>query len=226
MRWVSVPMKILIADDHPVVRRGIKGLLEEAFSEALIGESSTVEETVETARRAAWDIVLLDLSMPGVSGLEGLIKLSQVCPKIPILVLSMHSEEQFAIRALKSGAAGYLAKDHSEGELVKAVKRILMGKRYISAAIVERLALDVTGDAEKAPHAQLSQQEYRVLCLIGSGRSVSQIAQKMHLSAKTISTYRTRVLEKMAMKGNVDIMRYCMENRLVDATIPLRIREN
>jgi DNA-binding NarL/FixJ family response regulator len=217
-------MKILIADDHPVVRRGIKSLLEDAFPKGLIGEASNVEEAIETACRTVWDIVLLDLSMPGVTGLEGLIKLSRACPTVPILVLSMHSEEQFAIRALKSGAAGYLMKDRSEKELVKAVQRILAGRRYMSAALVERLALDVIGDAETPPHDHLSQQEYRVMYLIGSGKSVSQIAQKMNLSVKTISTYRTRVLEKMEMKGNVDMMRYCMENRLVEATIPQKTK--
>lgn len=209
-------MKILIADDHPLVRRGIKDLLEEAFPEASIGEANDIAEAIEAVRRAAWDIVLLDLSMPGITGLEGLIKLKRACSATPILVLSMHSEEQYAVRALKSGAMGYLTKDHSGGELLKAIHSILAGRPYVSASLAQQFALNLTSDIERPLHERLSQREYRVMCLIASGQTVSQIAEQLHLSVKTISTYRARILEKMQMKSNAELMRYCLENRLAE----------
>jgi two-component system, NarL family, invasion response regulator UvrY len=209
-------MRILIADDHPLVRRGVKDLLRETFPDASIGEAGDLAGVMKAVRGAAWDIILLDLSMPGATGLEGLLKLKRACPDVPALVFSVHAEEQYAVRALKAGAMGYLTKDHSTEELLKAVKHLLARRRYVSAALAERLALDLTVESEKPLHEQLSQQEFRVLCLIGQGQTVSEIAQRLHLSVKTVSTYRARLLEKMQMRNNAELMRYCVDHHLVD----------
>ncbi len=206
-------LRILVADDHPVVRRGIKNLLEQTF-EASIGEASTIKEAIEAVRRAPWDIVLLDLSMPGATGLEGLIRMARTCPNVPILVLSMHPEKHFAMRALRSGAAGYLTKDYSEKTLLKAVRQVLAGRRYVSSSLAERLVSDLVGDADRPPHDTLSKQEYRVMCLIASGKTVSQIAEELCLSVKTVSTYRVRILDKMQMQNNAELTRYCIANGL------------
>lgn len=208
-------MRILIADDHPLVRRGVRNLLEEAFPGSSVGEADDLAALMSSARKAPWDIVLLDLSMPSTSGLEGLLKLKRACPETPVLVLSVHAEEQYAVRALKAGAMGYLTKDHSVEELVKAVRHILARRRYVSPNLAERLALNLADDSGKPLHEALSQQEFRVMCLIGQGRTVSDIAELLHLSVKTVSTYRTRVLEKMDMKSNAELVRYCVEHRVV-----------
>lgn len=208
-------MRILIADDHPLVRRGVRALLEEAFPGSAVGEADDLAALMSSARGAPWDIVLLDLSMPSTSGLEGLLKLKRVCPETPVLVLSVHAEEQYAVRALKAGAMGYLTKDHSVEELVKAVRHILARRRYVSPNLAERLALNLVDDSGKPLHEALSQQEFRVMCLIGQGKTVSEIAELLHLSVKTVSTYRTRVLEKMDMRSNAELVRYCVEHRVV-----------
>ena len=208
-------MRILIADDHPLVRRGVRNLLEEAFPGASVGEADDLGALMDSARRAHWDVVLLDLSMPNASGLEGLLKLKRLRPETPVLVLSVHAEEQYAVRALKAGAMGYLTKDHSVEELVKAVRHVLAKRRYVSANLAERLALNLADNSGNPPHEALSQQEFRVMCLIGEGKTVGEIAERLHLSVKTVSTYRTRVLEKMDMKSNAELVRYCVENRVV-----------
>jgi len=208
-------MRILIADDHPLVRRGVRNLLEEAFPGSSVGEADDLAALMNSARGARWDIVLLDLSMPNTSGLEGLLKLRRACPETPVLVLSVHAEEQYAVRALKAGAMGYLTKDHSVEELVKAVRHVLARRRYVSSNLAERLALNLTDDTGKPLHESLSQQEFRVMCLIGQGKTVSDIAEQLHLSVKTVSTYRTRVLEKMGMRTNAELVRYCVEHRVV-----------
>ena len=207
-------MRALIADDHPLVRRGNRNLLEEAFPDASIGEADDLAALMDSVRRSAWDIVLLDLSMPNTSGLEGLLKLKRACPETPVLVLSVHAEEQYAVRALKAGAMGYLTKDHSVDELLKAVRHALARRRYVSSNLAERLALKLAVDTDKPPHESLSQQEFRVMCLIGQGKTVGDIAEQLHLSVKTVSTYRARVLEKMDMKSNAELVRYCVEHRL------------
>jgi two-component system, NarL family, invasion response regulator UvrY len=209
-------MRILIADDHPLVRRGVRNLLEEAFPDASISEADDLAALMNNARAAPWDIVLLDLSMPNTSGLEGLLKLKRACPETPVLVLSVHAEEQYAVRALKADAMGYLTKDRSVEELLKAVRHVLARRRYVSANLAERLALNLTADTDKLLHESLSQQEFRVMCLIGQGRTVSDIAEQLHLSVKTVSTYRARVLEKMNMSTNAELMRYCVEHRVVE----------
>jgi DNA-binding NarL/FixJ family response regulator len=207
-------MRILIADDHPLMRRGVRSLLEEAIPDLVAEEAEDFDGLFERLRSSSWDLVTMDLSMPGVSGLEGLVKIARHYPALPVLVLSMHSEEQYAVRALQSGAMGYLSKEHSFDELIQAVRQIAQRRRYVSARLAERLALNLVEGVEKPLHERLSQREYRVMCLIGRGVSVSEIAELLHLSVKTVSTYRTRVLEKMAMKGNAELMRYCIENGL------------
>jgi two-component system, NarL family, invasion response regulator UvrY len=207
-------MRILIADDHPLMRRGVRTLLEEAIPGMLAGEAEDFDGLIASLQSQPWDMVTMDLTMPGVSGLEGLVRIHRSYPQLPVLVLSMHSEEQYAVRALQAGAMGYLSKEHSFDELIQAVRQVAERRRYVSSRLAERLALELVEGVEKAVHERLSQREYRVLCLIGRGSSVSEIAELLHLSVKTVSTYRTRVLEKMGMKGNADLMRYCIENGL------------
>jgi len=168
-----------------------------------------------TGLAKSYDIVLLDLSLPDRNGLDCLGQIKKQRPSLPVLVLSMHAEEHFAVRALKSGAAGYLTKDKAAEELVRAIKKIMGGGRYVSSELAERLAAELTGDTTKSPHELLSEREFRVLRLIASGKSVSEIAQELFLSVKTVSTYRSRLLSKMQMKTNAELTRYCIQNRLV-----------
>ena len=174
-------MRVLIADDHPLVRRGVRTLLEESLPEVAIGEAKDFEGLMASVRKAPWDVVLLDLSMPGTSGFEGLSKLNRARPELPVLVLSMHPEDQYAVRALKCGAMGYLSKEHSFDELIKAVRHISTRRRYVSTALAERLALNLVHDLDTPPHEQLSQREYRVMCLIARGSTVSEIAARATL---------------------------------------------
>lgn len=208
-------MRILIADDHPLVRRGIRNLLEEEFPGASVCEVDDLTALLKSVRGATWDIVLLDLSMPNTSGLEGLLKIKRARPDIPVLVLSVHAEEQYAVRALKAGAMGYLTKGHAVEELLRAVKQVLARKRYVSPNLAEQIALNLTGGTDKPLHEALSQQEFRVMCLIGQGRTAGEIAEQLHLSVKTVSTYRTRILEKMSMSTNAELVRYCVEHQLL-----------
>ncbi len=209
-------MRILIADDHAVVRRGLKETLGEAFSRATFGEAKTAEETLEHARRQNWDVVILDISMPGKSGLDILDDLRRLRPKLPVLLLSIHPEEQYARRALKSGAAGYLTKDSVPEELKEAVRRVQGGGRYVSAALAEKLAFDLRRGADTPIHELLSGREFQVLRMIASGKTVKQIADEISLSVKTVSTYRARILEKTGMKTTADLIRYAIQTRLVD----------
>ena len=209
-------MRILIVDDHAVVRRGLKETLGEAFPRATFAEAKSAEETLVHARRQDWDVVILDISMPGKSGLDILDDLHRLRPKLPVLLLSIHPEEQYARRALKSGAAGYLTKDSVPEELKEAVRRVLGGGRYVSAALAEKLAFDLRRGADTPIHELLSGREFQVLRMIASGSTVKQIADEISLSVKTVSTYRARILEKMGMKTNADLIRYAIQTRLVD----------
>jgi two-component system invasion response regulator UvrY len=209
-------MRFLIADDHAVVRRGLKETLGEAFPRATFGEAKTAEETLEHARRQDWDVVILDISMPGKSGLDILDDLHRLRPKLPVLLLSIHPEEQYARRALKSGAAGYLTKESVPEELKEAVRRVQSGGRYVSAALAEKLAFDLRRGADTPLHELLSGREFQVLRMIASGRTVKQIADEISLSVKTISTYRARILEKTGMKTTAELIRYAIQTRLVD----------
>jgi two-component system, NarL family, invasion response regulator UvrY len=209
-------MKVLIADDHAVFRRGLRETLAEAFSRVTFGEARTAQETLEQVRRQDWDVVILDISMPGRSGLDILDDLKRLRPRLPILFLSMHPEQQFARRALKSGAAGYLTKDSVTDELKEAVKRIVGGGRYVSATLAEKLAVDLRQGADTPLHELLSDREFQVLRMIASGKTVKDIAEDLSLSVKTVSTYRARILEKTGMRTNAELIRYALQSQLVD----------
>ena len=209
-------MKVLIADDHAVFRRGLRETLAEAFSGVTFGEARTAQETLEHVRRQDWDVVILDISMPGKSGLDILDDLKRLRPTMPILLLSMHPEQQFARRALKSGAAGYLTKDSVTEELKEAVKKIVGGGRYVSATLAEKLAVDLRQGADTPLYELLSDREFQVLRMIASGKTVKDIAEDLSLSVKTVSTYRGRILEKTGMRTNAELIRYALESQLVD----------
>jgi two-component system invasion response regulator UvrY len=209
-------MRILIADDHAVFRRGLTETLGEAFSRVTFGEAKTAQETLEYVRRQDWDVVILDISMPGKSGLDILDDLHRLRPKLPVLLLSMHPEGQYARRALKSGAAGYLTKESVPEELKEAVRRVRAGGRYVSATLAEKLAFDLRRGADTPVHELLSDREFQVLRMIASGRTVKQIADEIALSVKTVSTYRARILLKTGMKTTAELIRYALQSQLVD----------
>lgn len=207
-------MKVLIADDHAIVRRGLGHILAEGFSRLEVGEARNAQEALRLARERTWDIIVLDISMPGRSGVEVLKELKQVCPKTPVLILTGHPEEQYAIRVLRAGAAGYMNKETAPDHLIAAVRKVIGGGRYISPALAELLAVSLGGDSARMPHEDLSDREYQVLCMIASGKTVGHIADELGLSVKTISTYRARVLEKMGMKTNAELTHYAIRNNL------------
>ena len=209
-------MRILIADDHAVFRRGLAETLGEAFSRVTFGEAKTAQETLEHVRRQDWDVVILDISMPGKSGLDILDDLHRLRPKLPVLLLSMHPEGQYARRALKSGAAGYLTKESVPEELKEAVRRVQAGGRYVSATLAETLAFDLRRAPDTPVHELLSDREFQVLRMIASGRTVKQIADDIALSVKTVSTYRARILLKTGMKTTADLIRYALQTHLVE----------
>jgi DNA-binding NarL/FixJ family response regulator len=208
-------MRVLIVDDHAIVRRGLKALLSDELPEAAFGEASDAQQALKEMRRGKWDVALLDITLPGKSGLELLKELKAARPKLPVLVLSAHPEDQFALRALKAGAEGYLTKDSAPEELVKAIRKVLAGGRYVSPTLAEKLASNVRKDFTRLPHETLSDREYEIMCLIGSGKTVTEIAGDLSLSVKTISTYRTRVLEKLGVKNSAAIVQYAVRNGLV-----------
>ncbi len=208
-------MKIIIADDHPVVRRGLKGILEEALGGAAVDEADDGHGLLTAVRKEAYDVVLLDISMPGISGLDVLKQLKAEQPNTPVLILSMHPEDHYAIRMLKAGASGYLTKASAPDELVGAVRKVRAGRRYVGPALAEKLADEIGSGAAGSPHETLSDREYQVLCLLASGKAVKDVAETLSLSVKTISTYRTRILEKMGMGNNAELTRYAIENGLV-----------
>jgi two-component system invasion response regulator UvrY len=208
-------MRILIADDHAVVRQGIKQILADEFKKAIFGEARTAQEALTKIWKEKWDVVILDITMPGRSGLEVLKELKKVRPKMPVLVLSMHPEDQFAVRVLKAGASGYMTKESAPEELVGAIKKVLVGGKHISGALAEIMATYLMVDDQKPAHEQLSNREFQVLRLIASGKTVSQIAKEISLSVRTVSTYRTRILEKMALKSNAELTHYAFQNQLV-----------
>jgi two-component system invasion response regulator UvrY len=208
-------MKILLADDHAVVRHGLKQILTDAFKRATYGEARNAQEALDLVWKQEWDVVVLDITMPGRSGLDVLREIKQSKPRLPVLVLSMHPENQFAVRVLKSGAAGYMTKESAPEELVGAVKKVLAGGRYVSNSLAENLAASLSVN-QKAPQEKLSDREFQVLRLIASGKMVTDIARELSLSVKTISTYRSRILEKMGMKNNAELMHYAIQHRLVE----------
>jgi len=209
-------IRILIADDHAVVRRGLKQIIEETSDIVVQGEAGNAQEVLDKLRTGAWDVLVLDITMPGRSGIDILRDIRQQLPKLPVLVLSMHSEDQYAARVLKAGAAGYLPKEGAPHELIKAIRKVHGGGRYISPAQAEKLLFLLESGGDKLPHEKLSDREYEVLRRIASGRTVSQIGIDMQLSVKTISTYRRRILEKTNMKTNAELTHYAIRNRLVE----------
>lgn len=216
----TAKLRMLVVDDHPVVRRGLIQTLAEAFPGVLLGEAANAQEALEQIWNNDWDVVLLDVSMPGRSGLDVLKEVRQERQRLPVLVLSMYPEDEFALRVLQNGAAGYLTKQTAPHELVLAVKKVLTGGRYISPSVAERLAEHLDRDMEKAPHQLLSDREYQVMCMLAAGKTVKEIGAELSLSIKTISTYRSRILEKMLLKNNAELMRYAVENELVDYRKP------
>ncbi|MFL6210410.1 MAG: response regulator [Pyrinomonadaceae bacterium] len=209
-------VKVLIVDDHEVVRDGVKKILDEQPGMVTFGEASTAPEALRLAREQDWDVAVLDLSLGGRSGLEVLQELKKMRPKLPVLIFSMYSEEQYARRAFKAGAAGYITKDSPRAELVKAVNKVIEGGRYVSPTLAERLIVDLERGTDRPPHEALSDREFEVLTLIASGKTVGEIAALLSLSDKTISTYRARILEKMGMKNNAELTHYAIQNKLVD----------
>ena len=209
-------MRILIADDHAVVRQGLKLILSGAFKHASFGEAANSQQALERVWKEAWDVVILDLTMPGRSGLEVLKEIKRAHPKLPVLMLSMHPEDQFAVRLLKAGASGYMTKESAPEELVGAVKKAIAGGRYVSAALADKMASLLVHDTQVAPHENLSDREFLILRLIASGKSVSIIARELSLSVKTVSTYRGRLLEKMGMLNNAQLVHYAFQNNLVE----------
>jgi two-component system invasion response regulator UvrY len=209
-------IKVLIADDHAVVREGLKQILAGTSDMSVVHEASNGQEVLDKVRLHPVDVVVLDISMPGRSGLDTLMQLKREHPALPVLVLSMHSEDQFAVRILKAGARGFLTKETAPDLLVSALRKVVTGGKYISPTLAEKLAFDLKTDNSKAPHEILSDREYEVLCLIALGKSVREIAEKLSLSIKTISTYRARILEKMKMRTNAQLTHYGIRNGLVD----------
>ena len=207
--------KILVADDHPAIRNGVKLILKNEFSEVEFGEASNAVEIFKALKENNWDILILDMDMPGRNGLEVLKQLKSENNKIPVLVFSMHPAEQIAVRAIKSGAQGYLSKDSASEELGKAVHHVLGGKKYITPALAEQLANLVGNPSDKAPHELLSDREYQTLLLIASGKTISQIAEELSLSVPTVSTYRARILEKMNFKNSAELTHYAISNGLL-----------
>jgi len=208
-------LKILIADDHTVVRKGLRQILLDHFREALIEEVSDAENLINKVMSAQWDVVISDINMPGRSGVDALKQIRGIFPDLPVLILSIHPEEHYAIRVLKSGASGYLSKDSASDELVNAVQKVLQGKKYFSPYVMEQLANNIDTDLSKLSYECLSNREFDVMRLLASGKSVSDIAEKLALSVTTISTYRTRIMAKTGLRSNSDLTKYAIENALL-----------
>ena len=208
-------IKILIVDDHAVVRRGLKQILAEE-PDMVFGEARNAREALKNVDEKDWDIVILDITLPDRSGLDVLGELKRVRSKLPVLVLSVHPEEQYAIRALRAGASGYINKMSASEEIVKAVRKVIKGGKYINQSLAERLATALEAGFEKPLHENLSDREYQVMCMIASGKTAKEIAKELYLSVRTIRTHRMRILEKMKMKSNAELIHYAIKNRLID----------
>jgi two-component system, NarL family, invasion response regulator UvrY len=208
-------IRIFIADDHPIVRQGLRRIVEEDPGMAIAGEAGDAAAVLAALQSTAADLVLLDVSMPGAPFLETLKELRTRHPTVRVLALSVHPEDQWAVRALRAGASGYLTKDHSPDQLLEAIRRVYRGGKYVSPTLAERLAEQLDGGAERAPHELLSDREFEVMRRLGNGLTITQIASELALSAKTVSTYRARILEKMAVESNADLVRYAARYGLI-----------
>ena len=210
------PLRIMLVDDHPIVRRGLREILADAFPGSVIQEVGSGGEATTLVRDHRWDVIVLDLSLPDGSGLDVLKRVRHLRPRQPVLILSMHTAEQFARRAIAAGASGYLTKDIADSELVTAVSKLLRGGKYFGPEVLERVALGLHPDRDEHPHERLSDREYEVLRMIGSGKTVSEIASALTLSVKTVSTYRARVLDKMGMRTNAELTHYAVRHGLAE----------
>jgi DNA-binding NarL/FixJ family response regulator len=209
-------IRVLIGDDHAILRRGVCEILTRELQGVVCGEAENAEQVLSQVQSQHWDLAILDITMPGRSGIDILADLKRIRPELPVLVLSMHPEDQYGRRVLKAGAHGYMNKDSAPEELIKAIRKVLAGGRYVSPALAEKLASDLREDAGRPPHEALSNREFEVLRMIAQGKTVSQIAEELHLSLTTISTYRARILEKMNMTTNAELMHYALSNHLAD----------
>jgi len=207
-------IKVLIADDHAIVREGLKQIVSEPSDMVVADEAANGNEVLEKTLKGDYDVVILDITMPGINGLDALKQIKNQRPELPILVLSMHPEEQYALRVLKAGASGYLTKESAPEELITSIRRVAKGMKYVSPSLAQRLASELEIDRDKPLHETLSDREYQVMCMVAGGKPVKKIAEELSLSIKTISTYRRRVLEKMGMKSNAELVRYAMEHDL------------
>ncbi len=208
--------RIIIADDHEIVRAGLKQIIADDPDLSVEGEAGDGQELLETLRKKKFDVVLLDMKMPGRSGLEILKQLKMEHPSLPVLVLSMHPEEQYAVRTIKAGASGYITKETAPDKLIEAIRKVCAGGKYISASLAEQLADSIADSRSKPPHEYLTDREFQVMCMISSGKTITEIAKELFLSVKTISTYRQRILEKMNMKNNAELTHYVISNNLIE----------
>ncbi|NQT23866.1 response regulator transcription factor [candidate division KSB1 bacterium] len=207
---------VLIADDHAIVRKGLIQILRDAPDGFEVDEASSGQEVLEKIEANKYDVIVLDITMPGRSGLDILSQIKVQYPTLPVLILSMHPEDQYAVRVLKAGASGYLMKESAPEELIQAVRKVASGSKYITATVAERLVVNLEKGSEKSPHEKLSDREFEVLLLLAKGNPVKDIAEKLFISAKTVHTYRSRILEKMQMKGTAELIHYAIQNQLVD----------
>jgi DNA-binding NarL/FixJ family response regulator len=209
-------IKILIADDHAIVREGLKQIVADTSDMIVTAEASDGHEVLALLSKNNYDVVVLDMAMPGLTGLDILKQIKRETPELPVLILSVHPEEQYAVRSLKAGASGYLTKESAPDELITAIRKVSMGGKYIPSSLAEKLAFELEVDAEKPPHKTLSDREFQVMCMIAKGRTIKNIAEELFLSPKTVSTYRFRILEKMKMKSNEELTHYARNNHLVN----------
>lgn len=209
-------IRVLITDDHAIVRHGLKKILSDTDDMSVTGEADTGAQAIKSIREIPCDVVLLDISLPDRNGIEVLKQIKKERPKLPVLMLSMHTEREFAVRALKAGASGYLTKQSAPMQLVAAIRHVFSGKKYITPSLAEEVADMLSGDLEQPAHKVLSDREYQTLCLIASGKTLSGIASELLLSPKTVSVYRSRVLEKLKLRNNSEITRYAIKNQLVE----------